>query len=446
MERMRISIFGLGYVGAVSGACLAKLGHEVLGIDKNPLKVERMRAGQSPIVEEGIQELCTAMHGKGRLRATTEIDEAIGETELSLVSVGTPSAKDGSLSLDAIVGVTDEIGQALRAKDGPHVVVYRSTVLPGTCEEVLIPRLEKSSGRSLGDGLEVLFNPEFLREGSSIRDFGDPPFTISGARSDDGHRWTRELYRGIEAELVETSIRCAESVKYLSNMYHALKVAFANEAGSVLARAGVDSREAFEIFFKDETLNISDAYLRPGNAFGGSCLPKDLRAFLALASRENVDTPLLRNVLPGNRAHLDRVFEAIEDCGKGKVALLGLAFKGGTDDLRESPMVTLAEKLIGRGFELSIHDPNVQTAKLVGANKTFIEQEIPHVDRLLAKDLDAALDGASTVVVANLAKEERGALCAWLEQRGDAAPQVLDLIGIEDLSRVAGPRYRGIAW
>ncbi|PIE22601.1 MAG: GDP-mannose dehydrogenase [Planctomycetota bacterium] len=442
---MRIAIFGMGYVGVVSGACFARLGHEVLGVDKNPVKMELLAKGIPPIVEEGIADLTREMVEAGRLRPCTDVREAVLSSDMSIISVGTPSSADGSLSLDAVRGVTQEIAELLRERpadepDKPHIIVYRSTVLPGTCEDLVIPTLEEHSGKKHGVDFHVAFNPEFLREASSIKDFENPPFTIAGAQHPAGFAATRELYRGIEAEFVECSIKTAESVKYLCNIYHGLKVAFANEAGALLSQLGIDGREAMEIFCKDSQLNISKAYLRPGFAFGGSCLPKDLRAFLHLAQSEHVDLPLLRTVLPSNRAHLDRAFEQIRAHGRVKLALFGLAFKGGTDDLRESPIVRLAEKLLGKGYELRIYDPHVQTAKLTGANKAFIEKEIPHVDRLLQDSVEATLEEAELIVVANASRETVDEIL-----RIAPSQRVIDLQSVPRLEELPGA-YEGICW
>jgi GDP-mannose 6-dehydrogenase len=430
---LKISIFGLGYVGSVSGACLARQGHEILGVDKNPCKVSLLQAGISPIVETGLEELIHEVVGEGRFRATLDPERAVRETGVSLVSVGTPSARDGSLGLDAVEAVTREIGEALRRKRGPHAVVYRSTVLPGTTEERFIPLLEETSGRRLGEGLEVCYNPEFLREGSSLADFYHPPFIVAGARSECGFRLIETLYEGIGAEAVRTGLRTAEAVKYLSNIFHALKICFANEAGSVLKEMGVDSREALEIFCRDKVLNISPAYLRPGYAFGGSCLPKDLRAFLHRARSLDVETPLLSQLLPSNGRHIDRAFDLIAQNGRGRIALFGLAFKGGTDDLRESPLVTLSERLIGKGYELRIFDPDVNTARLIGANREFIEREIPHIDRLMQPDVASTLEGADVIVLGKVGKCEMETIAALkpavpvIDLQGNREPALRDL-------------------
>ncbi len=438
---MRISIFGMGYVGVVAGACLAKEGHDVVGVDVNPTKVDLLGRGISPIVEEGIAELVRDMVASGRLRATAATADAVAATDLSLVCVGTPSAENGSLSLAAMDGVSGEIGDALRGKRGPHTVVYRSTMLPGTTEDRLVPILEQRSGRTAGKDLFVGYNPEFLREGTSIRDFREPPMTVVGARDEEVFRLMGAVYAGVKAEFVRTTVKLAESVKYLSNMYHAVKISFANEAGAVLKAAGIDAREALGIFCKDRLLNISAAYLRPGFAFGGSCLPKDLRAFLYWARTMDLDVPLLARVLESNDRHIDRARQLIVRHGRPRVALFGLAFKGGTDDLRESPIVTLAERLLGRGHEMAIYDPNVNTSRLVGANKAFIEKEIPHLDRLLRPDPAQALLGAGVVVVANA---DRAAIDAIVAARPKVP--IIDLQGVREIAALPGADYTGICW
>ena len=438
---LRISIFGLGYVGTVSGACLAQRGHRILGVDKNPCKVSLVEAGRSPIVEAGLDGLIRETVGAGRFRATVDAERAVRETDVSLVSVGTPSARDGSLSLDAVEAVTREIGAALRRKRRPHAVVYRSTVLPGTTEERFIPLLEESSGRRLGAGLVVGYNPEFLREGSAVADFHYPPMVVAGARCEHGHRRIEEIYAGLDAEVVRTDLRSAEAVKYLSNIFHALKICFANEAGAVLKALGVDARAALEVFCRDRVLNISEAYLRPGYAFGGSCLPKDLRAFLHRAASLEVETPLLSQLLPSNGRHIDRAFDLIAQNGRCRIALFGLSFKGGTDDLRESPLVTLSERLIGKGYELRIFDPDVNTARLIGANREFIEREIPHLDRLMQPDVASTLEGAGTIVLAKVGSRDLEALASL---RPDIP--IVDLQGSREPASLRSLDYRGLCW
>ncbi len=438
---MRISVFGIGYVGAVSCACLAELGHEVIGIDINPQKVDMLRRGVSPIVEAEIGDLTAKAIAQNRLTATDDTAAAIAATDVSFIAVGTPSAPDGSPSMTAVDGVTAAIGQALAAKAGPHVVVMRSTVPPGTAEERVIPALEKASGRRAGDGFRYYSNPEFLREGTAVHDFRAPPYTLLGAAEGDAAPLLREVYGPLTAPLHVIPYRVAESVKYLSNVYHAVKLAFANEAGAVLAAHGVDARAAFRLFCEDRSLNISPAYLRPGFAFGGSCLPKDVRSFLSLADRKSVPAPFLDRILPSNTAVIERAFAQIARHGRQRIALFGLAFKQGTDDLRESPLVMLAERLIGRGYELSVFDRSVNIARLLGANRSYIEQEIPHIERLMAASPEAALDGARVVVIGHIGRDDRPALVSAL---GDQV--VLDLAGIPDLEAHPTIRYQGLCW
>src|SRR5215472_7844137 len=438
---MRISVFGIGYVGAVSCACLAELGHEVTGVDINPEKVGMLRRGVSPIVEAEIGDLTAKAVAQGRLTATEDTVAAIAATDVSFIAVGTPSAPDGSPSMTAVDGVTAAIGQALVAKSTPHVVVMRSTVPPGTAEERVVPALEKSSGRRAGAGFRYYSNPEFLREGTAVHDFGAPPFTLLGAAAGDDAPLLREVYAPLTSPLHVIPYRVAESVKYLSNVYHAVKLAFANEAGAVLAAYGVDARTAFRLFCEDRTLNVSPAYLRPGFAFGGSCLPKDVRSFLSLADRKSVPAPFLDRILPSNTAVIERAFAQIARHGRQRIALFGLAFKQGTDDLRESPLVVLAERLIGRGYELSIFDRSVNIARLLGANRSYIEQEIPHIERLMAASPEAALDGARVVVVGHIGRDDRAALVKGLSDQ-----VVLDLAGIPELEAHPTIRYQGLCW
>lgn len=438
---MRISIFGIGYVGAVSCGCLAELGHFVTGVDVSAEKVAMLEAGQSPIIEEAIGELIASNVAAGRLRATQDVAQAVAESEVSFIAVGTPSAPDGSVSLEAIKTVLASIGQAIAAKTGPHVVVMRSTVPAGTAESLCIPTLEAASGRKLGQGLGYYSNPEFLREGTAVRDFHGPAMTLIGAPEGDDAAELRALYAPIEAPLHVVPYKIAESAKHLANLYHAAKLAFANEAGAVLAALGVDAREAFRLFCEDRILNISPAYLRPGFAFGGSCLPKDTRSFLALAEQTGVATPFLRQIMPSNEAVVERAFATIATHGRKSVALFGLAFKPGTDDLRESPYVTLAERLIGRGYGLRIFDRSVHLASLLGANRAYIEREIPHIDALMAQDVAQALEGAGIVVIGHVSGEDRAALIAQLNGQ-----IVIDLAGIPAIAALPGITYQGFCW
>ena len=439
---MKVSIFGLGYVGAVSAGCLAKNGNHVLGVDTHQGKVDHINAGESPIIEDGISELISTVVREGRLRATTDAAEAIAETELSIVCVGTPSAPNGKLDLSYLASVSRDIGCALSKKKSPHTVVVRSTVLPGTVEEQVIPILESSSGRKVGDGYRVFYNPEFLRESTSIADFFAPPLTLVGSNGVDSPDTIRDLYKGIDAPFHVVPIRVAEMLKYSCNAFHALKISFANEIGRVAKKLGADSHLVMELVCHDTKLNISKAYLRPGFAFGGSCLPKDLRALTYRAKELDVNLPMLSAIVPSNNVHVDEAMNIIRGTGKRKVGLLGLSFKAGTDDLRESPLVTLAEKLIGKGFDLRVFDPLVNLDRLVGANKTYILREIPHISRLMAPTMSSVLDFAEVVVIGNTSREFK-----TLETHKFGPEQsILDLVGLLKGKAPQGVPYHGICW
>ena len=436
---MRVSVFGIGYVGVVSCGCLAELGHEVIGVDVSQDKIAMLASGRSPIVEEAIDTLIAGAVRQGRLTATDDAALAVSGTDISFISVGTPSAPDGSVSLGAVDGVIKAIGAAIRKKSGSHAVVMRSTVPPGTAEDRVIPMLEEASGRRLGHGLHYYSNPEFLREGTSVRDFRAPPFTLIGAPGGDDATLLREIYAAIDAPVHVAPIRVAESVKHISNVFHAVKLTFANEAGAILAAHGVDAREALRLLCEDRVLNISPAYLRPGFAFGGSCLPKDVRSFLSLADQKNLAAPMLRNLLPANTAIIDRTFEAIARHGRQPVALFGLAFKQGTDDLRESPFVLLAEKLLGKGYDLRIYDRFVRVATLMGSNRAYIDREIPHLERLMVGSPEAALSGTTIAIIGHIAPEDRPALVAALDGH-----VIIDLAGMPGLQALPG--YEGLCW
>ncbi len=438
---MNVSVFGLGYVGSVSAASFAADGHSVVGVDVNPDKVASLNDGHSPIVEKGLDELIRDNAANGRLRATTSPAEAIRETDLSLICVGTPSRKNGSLDLTYLERVAEQIGGALKDKDTYHVVVVRSTVLPGTTHEIVIPALERTSGKKYGTGFGVTVNPELLREGTAIHDFRHPPLTLVGHNYQSDAEPTKALYAKVEAPTETTTIRTAEMMKYASNTWHALKVTFANEIGNVCKRVGIDSHEVMNIFCKDEKLNLSSYYMKPGFAFGGSCLPKDVRALQYRAKEVDLDMPVIQAILGSNRLQIQHAIDEIVDTGKKRVGLLGFSFKAGTDDLRESPIVILAEALLGKGYQLCIHDKNVSLARLVGANKEYINKQIPHLSSLLTESVDEVLDASDVIVVGNLAPEF-----------GDALTRTRPDHIILDLVRVKTPRdqikgdYRGICW
>ncbi|HMF59972.1 MAG TPA: UDP-glucose/GDP-mannose dehydrogenase family protein, partial [Vicinamibacterales bacterium] len=391
---MRVSVFGLGYVGSVSAASFAADGHTVIGVDVNPEKVASLNEGRSPIVEKGLDELIRTAAANGSLRATTDTVEAVNATDLSLLCVGTPSRKNGSLDLSYLERVCQQIGEALKAKADYHVVVVRSTVLPGTTHEVVIPALEQASGKEYGTGFGVTVNPEFLREGTALHDFRNPPLTLVGHNYASDAAPTEALYARVDAPLVNTSIRTAEMMKYASNTWHALKVCYANEIGNLCKRLDIDSHEVMDIFCRDEKLNLSSYYMKPGFAFGGSCLPKDVRALQYRAKEVDLDLPVIQSILGSNQLQIQHALEQVMESGAKRVGLLGFSFKAGTDDLRESPIVILAEALLGKGYKLRIFDRNVSIARLVGANKDYITRQIPHLSSLLCEDIDEVLEHA----------------------------------------------------
>src|SRR5436305_3048008 len=407
---MQVSVFGLGYVGSVSAASLAADGHHVIGVDVNTDKVAAINAGRSPIVEPGLEDVLARTVAEGRLRATTDTADAVRETEVSLLCVGTPSRRNGSLDLTYLERVSEQIGASLRDKSSYHVVVVRSTVLPGTTHGVVIPALERESGKTYGDGFGVSVNPEFLREGTALKDFRKPPLTLVGHNHAADASGTIALYQSIDAPLVSTSIRVAEMMKYTSNTWHALKVVFANEIGNVCKKLGVDSHEVMDIFCRDEKLNLSSYYLKPGFAFGGSCLPKDVRALQYRAKELDVEVPVIQSILPSNRQQIQQGVEQVLETGKKRIGLLGFSFKAGTDDLRESPIVILAEALLGKGCTLCIYDKNVSLAKLVGANKDYIEKQIPHLSSLLCASVDDVIAQCDVIVAGNNSPEFAEAL------------------------------------
>ena len=436
---MKISVFGLGYVGCVSAACFAELGHTVIGIDVNQTKVDLIKAGNCPIIEPKIDTMINDHAKSGRLSATTDATTAVMNSDISLVCVGTPGQSNGSLDLSYIRGSCEQIGVALKSKSAFHLVVMRSTMLPGTVHETVVPTLEKFSGKKNGEGFAVAINPEFLREGTAVKDFYEPPFTLIGTDHGSARDLLVELYKEIKADIHETSVREAEMVKYSCNCFHALKVSFANEIGNICKAVGIDSHRVMEVFCKDDKLNLSSYYLKPGFAFGGSCLPKDLRAINYKARVMDVETPVLASSLISNERQIDIAFERIVATGKRKVALLGLSFKPGTDDLRESPMVTLAERLIGKGVDLKIYDKEVSLARLVGANKAYIENEIPHISNLMSDSLKETIEHADVVVVAKKDLEFGPAIVANVGDR-----LVYDLARLDSVRAVKN--YDGICW
>lgn len=400
-QPIRVSILGLGYVGSVMAACLARLGHWVVGVDVNPDKVQLLNSGRSPVVEPGLDQLIQEEYGAGRLCGTTDATEAISRSDISLVCVGTPCLRNGKLDTSAIIRVVGQIGEALAAKSNFHTVAVRSTVLPGTIETVVIPGLERASGKQIGSEFAVCSNPEFMREGSAIKDFLEPPFTVIGAQDKTHIPPLRALYSSLSGRIFETSLRTAEMAKYACNAFHAMKVDFANEVGTVCQHLGVSADEVMNIACADRKLNISSAYLTPGFAFGGSCLPKDLSALVYRAKELDLHLPLLEAILPSNQAHIERAIEVILASGRKKIGFLGLSFKPGSDDLRESPVLTVVKRLLGEGRQILIHDSCVSESTTRGANRQFAEAQIPHVFSLLRHTLDEVLRESDLIVLGN---------------------------------------------
>jgi GDP-mannose 6-dehydrogenase len=440
---MRVAIFGLGYVGTVCAACLARFGHEVIGVDVNDEKNAQISAGRSPIVEPGLEELIREAVEAGRLEATRDHTRAIEATELSLICVGTPSRRNGSLDTSHVEEVARDIGRALKGRKEPHTVVVRSTLLPGTTLSLVRPALEQESALRCGEDLGLAYNPEFLRESSAVADFHDPPYTLVGGIDEGSARAAAELYADLEAPLHLVTIPEAEMAKYAANAFHATKIVFANEIAAFSHAAGVDGRRVMDLLVQDTRLNISPAYLRPGFAFGGSCLPKDVRALLHAGRQRDVELPLLQSVPESNEVQLRRGIELVQAQPGKRVGVLGLSFKAGTDDLRESPVVQLVETLVGKGYDVRIYDGNVNLARLLGTNRAYIEAVVPHLADLMVDDADQLLASCDTVVIGNDSPE-----FAELIAGVDSQP-VVDLVGLSlsDSQREAmGERYLGIAW
>jgi len=438
---MKISIFGLGYVGAVSLACLARDGHHVIGVDVDAAKLDLISSGKTPVVEEGMVDLMAKVVASERVTVTTDPVHAVLQSDISLVCVGTPSAANGSQDQGAVLRLAEEMGAALALKDSPHVVVFRSTLVPGTVEETLRPIIERVSGKRDGEHFHLCFQPEFLREGTSIRDYDKPPFTIVGANHPDPAARLKELFGHLPCRFIETSVRSAEMMKYCCNNFHALKITFANETARLCEALGVDAFEVMDLVCQDTQLNISRAYLRPGFAFGGSCLPKDLRATGYLAKMRDVEMPMHTAILASNRNHIEHALAKVLNSGCRRIGMIGLSFKTGTDDLRESPLVTLAEQLIGKGLQLSIYDPDVHLSRLLGANKRFIETRLPHLGDLLEADLIKVVGGAEMVIVGVSGPAVIDALTAYA--RPDT--RVLDLVGLPDDTQIPAS-IEGLCW
>jgi len=436
---MKISIFGLGYVGAVSAGCLASEGHEVIGVDTNSTKVGLINKGVTPIIEKDIGGMIDRARAGGLLRATTDVHEAIQHSEISLVCVGTPSLLNGNLDLSYVRRVCEEIGAAIAGKSVFHVVVIRSTMLPGSMRRVVIPVLEEASGKKVGVDFGVCNNPEFLREGTAVFDYFNPPKTVIGETDARAGEMLVELYKNMTAPLIRTDVETAEMVKYTDNNWHALKVVFSNEIGNLCKALGIDGHKVMDIFCQDTKLNLSAYYMKPGFAFGGSCLPKDVRALTYKGKSMDLDLPVLNAIIPSNQRQVHKAIEMIIGKGKRKVGILGFAFKAGTDDLRESPIVDVIEHLIGKGYELKLYDKNVNLAALTGANRDFILNHIPHISRLMVENMAEVLDFAETLVIGNNAEEFRSVPGNLRHEQ-----VVVDLVRVDE--QVSGGQYDGICW
>lgn len=440
----RLSIMGLGYVGSVSAGCLARLGHEVVGVDVDPVKVDLFASGRAPLLEPGLEALVAGQHAAGRLRATTDVEKAVFESEISLVCVGTPSEPSGRLDLTYVGRVCEQIGAALARKaersDERHVVVIRSTALPTALDTTIIPALERHSGMRVGQGFGLALNPEFLREGTAIDDFFHPPKTVIGAFDEKTAEVVASLYEGIQAPVFTTEPGVASLVKYADNAFHATKITFANEVGRFCRRLGVDSHEVMRIFCEDRKLNISPAYLKPGFAFGGSCLPKDLRAIAQQARHMDLNLPMLSHVMESNRVQVEQLVEELVAYRQEGIGVLGLSFKPDTDDLRESPLVTVVESLIGRGAAIRIHDPSLNLEKLVGSNLRYIQTEIPHIASLLSDSIEEVVRSAKAVVVSHNTPTFAAAAEGLRKDQ-----VVFDLARLPNKDRIASA-YVGVSW
>ncbi len=440
-KSMNISIFGMGYVGCVSGACLSQLGHNVIGVDISKIKVDMINSGKSPIIENEIDDIVKNMVDAKKFKATTSTLEAIRNSDVAIICVGTPSNKNGSLGLDAIKNVVQQIGQSLKENNKYKVIVVRSTVLPGTVNDIVIPLLEKSSGKKAGKDFGVCMNPEFLREGTSVYDFSNPPKNVIGefdAKSGDA---VEAIYKDIKAPLFRTEIKVAEMVKYSDNCFHALKVSFANEIGNICKELKMDSHKVMNIFCSDTKLNLSPYYLKPGFAFGGSCLPKDLRALTYEAKIHDVETPVLNSILPSNRSQVARTINKILEFKGKQIGFLGLSFKGGTDDLRESPIVEVIETILGKGMNVKIYDKFVSIAKLIGANKDYIENVIPHISSLMQDDLYKMAGSSDVIVIANKSEEFKDIIFSLNKNQ-----IIIDLVRITEDWKQLKADYYGLCW
>ena len=437
---MKISIFGLGYVGAVSAGCLAQEGHSVIGVDPYQPKVDLINSGKTPVIEADIGDIVADAVAAGTLRATMDIQDAVNNTEMSFICVGTPSLLNGALDLRYVRNVCEQIGSVIKRKEEFHVVVARSTMLPGSMRDIVIPALEEASGKKAGSGFGVCNNPEFLREGTAVYDFYNPPKTVIGETDSKSGDLLASVYQGMDAPLIRTDVQTAEMVKYSDNVWHALKVGFANEIGNISKAVGIDGHTVMEIFCQDTKLNLSPYYMKPGFAFGGSCLPKDVRALTYKAHSLDIEVPILDSIMISNKYQIEKGLKMIVEKGNRNVGILGFSFKAGTDDLRESPLVEIIERLLGKGYNLKLYDRNVNLASLVGANRDYILNQIPHISRLMVDSIDEVLEHAGTVVIGN-GDSEFSSVPGRLKDE----QVIVDLVRITP-DRSQDGRYDGICW
>jgi len=441
---MNIAIFGLGYVGCVTAACLTDQGHSVIGVDVNQTKVEMINEGLSPIIEPGLGDLISRGVTSGNLRATNSAEQTVAQSNIILICVGTPSNGNGSLDLTYVCRAAEDIGKAIAQTVDYKLVVLRSTTLPGSVRGEILPLLESSPGKKLGRDFGFATNPEFLREGTAIQDFRNPPFTVIGQYDERSGQTLAKLYAGIDAPVYRVPLGVAEMVKYASNIFHGLKVTFANEIGNLCKAQGLDSHQVMDVFCQDTQLNLSPYYLKPGFAFGGSCLPKDLRAILYEARQHDLSLPVLESIQSSNAAQIDRGLDMVLATGKRKVGVLGLSFKPSTDDLRESPTVELVERLIGKGFDLRIFDQEVSLSQLHGSNLAFIDRAIPHIASLLVDTIEDVVTASQVILITKRPSRQA------LEQLNSILTPnhiVIDLVRIDkELPPHIAGDYRGICW
>lgn len=435
---MNISIFGLGYVGCVSLGCLAKNGHHVIGVDVNATKINLINSGKPTIIEKDIDQIINEQYERGFIEASNDYNYAIKNTDISIVAVGTPSTPKGHLKLDYIFNVAENFAESLQYKSSFHIIAIRSTILPGTCNK-FADIIESRSNKKRNIDFAIVDNPEFLREGTAVYDYYHPPLTLIGSDNREASEKVAELYKELPAEIIITNLEVAEIMKYVNNTYHALKISFANEIGNICKAININSHEVMDIFCKDHQLNISSYYLRPGFAYGGSCLPKDLKALQTLAHDHYISVPVIENIGNTNSIQVERSIEYLKQYKSKRIGFLGISFKAGTDDLRNSPAVSLIESLLGKGFIIQIYDRNIELSRLTGTNKEYIDVHIPHLSKLMSGDLNKVIDQSEVIVVTTKEKEFIPALLEVKEK------PIIDMVYLGK-EFIAKDNYYGINW